>query len=98
MKKVVDLNWQESAVSIAIGKDADMETLKAFVNNPEIPVLVANNPQMLTKYIKWVSAQVSQAVVAPPSKMAEQASIDSRSRVDESLSCCRHPMPKGTTT
>jgi hypothetical protein len=47
------------------------------VNNPEIPVLEANNPQMLVKYIKWVSAQVSQSVVAPPSKSAEQVASDS---------------------
>jgi uncharacterized protein YegL len=80
LKKVLDSNWGKRAarVAIAIGKDADKETLKAFVNNPEIPVLEANNPQMLTKYIKWVSAQVSQAVVAPPSKTAEQSPSDAQ--------------------
>jgi uncharacterized protein YegL len=79
LKKVLDSNWGKRAarVAIAIGKDADKETLRAFVNNPEIPVLEANNPQMLTKYIKWVSAQVSQSVVAPPSKSAEQTASDS---------------------
>ena len=75
LKRLLDQNWgkRASRIAIAIGKDADHEPLKAFVNNPEIPVLQANNPQRLTQYIKWASAVVSKSVVAPPSKTAEAA-------------------------
>ncbi len=79
LKKILSTNWGKRAarVAIAIGPDADHEPLKAFVNNPEFPVLQANNPEQLVKYIKWVSSTVSQSVVAPPSQLAGQKETDS---------------------
>ena len=61
--------WGKRAVkiAIAIGHDADKMVLEEFVNNPELPVLEANNPEALVKYIKWAST-VAKQVSAPFSK------------------------------
>jgi uncharacterized protein YegL len=52
--------WGRKAVriAVAIGDDADEETLSRFVGNKEFPVLHANNPDMLVKRIKWLSTAV----------------------------------------
>jgi uncharacterized protein YegL len=56
----LSLPWGKHAVRIAIsiGEDADDDMLSKFVNNPEIPVLKANNATDLKKYIRWVSTTV----------------------------------------
>jgi len=52
-------------IAIAIGDDADVEVLKRFIDNPEIPPLQANNPETLVNYIKWASTAVITTVSAP---------------------------------
>lgn len=68
LKRLTEQPWGKKAsrIAIAIGRDADHEPLKAFVGNVEIPVLQANNPQDLVKYIKWASTVLSKSVIAPP--------------------------------
>lgn len=70
LQKVLDLPWGKKAVriSIAIGDDADTSVLEKFVNNPEIPVLQANSPEMLVKYIKWASTVVLKSASSPASQ------------------------------
>jgi uncharacterized protein YegL len=77
LKKLMEQGWgkRASRIAIAIGRDADHEPLKAFVGNAEIPILQANNPQDLVKYIKWASAVVSKSVIAPPSKPTGDGSV-----------------------
>jgi len=59
--------WAVKAVrlAIAIGDDADHAPLEAFIDNPEINVLQANNPETLVRYIRWVSTAVLQSASAP---------------------------------
>jgi|JI9StandDraft_1071089.scaffolds.fasta_scaffold58108_2 uncharacterized protein YegL len=59
LKMLFDEPWGKRAirVGIAIGKDARKDKIKKFINNLEIPVLEANNPQDLVRHIKWVSTQ-----------------------------------------
>lgn len=73
LEKLLALPWGKKAVkiAIAIGQDADLEVLKDFVNNKELPVLQANNPQALIKYIKWAST-VAKQVSTPNSKPKEE--------------------------
>ena len=73
LEKLLSLPWGKKAVkiAIAIGQDADLEVLKEFVNNKEIPVLQANNPQALIKYIKWAST-VAKQVSTPNSQVLQE--------------------------
>jgi uncharacterized protein YegL len=68
--KVMATNWGRKAVrlAIAIGADADLGALNAFVGDAERPVLKADNAESLTQYIKWVSTIVVQSVSSPASK------------------------------
>ena len=65
LDKLENTQWGKKAVriSIAIGKDADEVVLKRFNGEKsEIPVLKANNPDQLVKYIKWASTVPVKAV------------------------------------
>lgn len=70
LEELLSLPWGKKAVkiAIAIGSDADTSILQEFVNNNEMPVLQANNPQALIKYIKWAST-VAKQVSAPNSNL-----------------------------
>src|SRR6476659_259960 len=63
--------WGRKAVriAIAIGEDADNEVLKRFIANPELRPLQANNPEALTKYIRWVSTAVQSQPLHRPAKL-----------------------------
>jgi uncharacterized protein YegL len=76
LEKLLALPWGKKAVkiAIAIGQDADLEVLRDFVNNKELPVLQANNPQALIKYIKWAST-VAKQVSTPNSKPKEESTL-----------------------
>ena len=54
LKKLLSEPWGKKAVrlAIAIGEDAERSVLEKFINNPEIPVLQANNPETLIKCIR----------------------------------------------
>lgn len=70
VRDLLDLPWGKRAVriAVAIGEDADSDALRAFVANPEIPVLQANNAETLVNYIKWASTAVLKAASAPASQ------------------------------
>lgn len=76
LEKLLAMPWGKKAVkiAIAIGQDADEEVLKEFVNHPEMPVLKANNPGALVKYIKWAST-VTKQVSMPQSQVTAQSAI-----------------------
>jgi uncharacterized protein YegL len=76
LRTLLNLPWGKKAVriAIAIGEDADHEVLERFINNPEIPVLQANNPEVLKKHIRWVSTTVLKTASSPPSQVGAGAS------------------------
>jgi uncharacterized protein YegL len=45
-------------VALAIGDDADIETLRRFVNNPEWPVIRAHEVAKIRNFFRWVSLSV----------------------------------------
>jgi uncharacterized protein YegL len=63
--------WGVKAVriAIAIGEDADLNTLETFIGNRELKPLQANNAEALVQYIRWVSTVVLEAVSSPPSQV-----------------------------
>ncbi|WP_446787118.1 vWA domain-containing protein [Macellibacteroides fermentans] len=42
-------------LALGIGADADYTMLKEYINNPEIPVIKANDATGITKFFKWVT-------------------------------------------
>ena len=46
-------------LAMGIGSDANYAILKAFVNNPEIPVIRANNNNTIATFFNWVTMSVS---------------------------------------
>lgn len=42
-------------LALGIGGDADYGMLKTFINNPEIPVIKANDAAGITKFFRWVT-------------------------------------------
>ena len=73
LNQLLSLPWGKKAVklAIAIGSDADKEVLARFIDHPEIPVLEANNPAALVKYIKWAST-VTKQVSMPHSQVNKE--------------------------
>ncbi len=47
--------------------------LKKFIANPELRPLQANNPEALTKYIRWVSTAVLKSASSPASQSVESS-------------------------
>jgi len=67
-------------MGIAIGKDANIDVLEKFVDNPEIPVLNANNSEQLTVYLEW-SGTLALIASSPPSKPSKAGSKEGKSNV-----------------
>lgn len=84
--------WGDKAVRIAIsiGKDADDEVLKRFVNNPAIPVLQANNADALINHIRWVSTVALQTSSQPTQADMAHSFITAQERAGSP------PIPKAT--
>lgn len=70
LRELMEQPWGKKAVRIAIsiGTDADDEVLQKFIGHSELKPLQANNPEMLVKYIKWVSTAVLKSASAPASQ------------------------------
>jgi len=70
LKLLMDQPWGKKAVriAIAIGQDADVDVLQKFIGNAEFAPLLANNPETLVKYIKWVSTAVLKSASSPASQ------------------------------
>jgi uncharacterized protein YegL len=78
--------WAKHSIrlGIAIGADADLGTIRQFIDHAEIEPLVANNAEDLVKYIRWVSTQVLKAASAPastPQGAATQSTQSAQSAV-----------------
>jgi uncharacterized protein YegL len=73
LRTLMDQQWGKKAVriAIAIGDDADKDTLQRFIGHPELEPLRANNAESLVKYIKWVSTAVLQSASSPTSQTTE---------------------------
>jgi uncharacterized protein YegL len=69
LKFLMEIPWARRAVriGIAIGSDADQDTLRKFIANPEIQPLQANNAETLVNYIRWASTAVLKAASSPAS-------------------------------
>jgi uncharacterized protein YegL len=69
LQALLNVPWGRRAVrqAIAIGQDADQETLRKFVDNPEKPVLRVDNAEQLVRYFRYVSTSVT---ATPPGKEA----------------------------
>jgi uncharacterized protein YegL len=69
---LMDLPWGKKAVriAIAVGEDADQETLQQFIGHTEIKPLQANNAEQLVKYIKWVSTAILKSTSSPASQIS----------------------------
>lgn len=69
LQVLLNVPWGKRAVrqAIAIGQDADHETLRKFVDNPERPVLRVDNSEQLVRYFRYVSTSVT---ATPPGKEA----------------------------
>lgn len=46
-------------LAMGIGEDVDMNILKAFINNDEIPVICAKDNNTISKFFEWVTMSVS---------------------------------------
>ncbi len=70
LRTLMDQPWGKKAVriAIAIGDDADKDTLQRFIGHPELEPLRANNAEALVKYVKWVSTAVLQSASSPTSQ------------------------------
>ena len=42
-------------LALGIGEDADVEMLKAFIDNPEIPVIKTKDASGIARFFKWVT-------------------------------------------
>lgn len=56
-------------LAMGIGCDVDMNILKAFINNDEIPVISAKDNNTISKFFEWVTMSVSvRSVSANPNQ------------------------------
>jgi uncharacterized protein YegL len=83
LQALFDIPWGKRAVrqAIAIGQDADHETLKKFIDNIERPVLRADNAEQLVRYFRYVSTAVAGA---PPGKQPAPAPVAAGQTFDDS--------------
>lgn len=67
LQALFDVPWGKRSIrqAIAIGQDADQETLRKFIDNGERPVIRADNAEQLVRYFRYVSTSVA---AAPPGK------------------------------
>lgn len=67
LQEFLNERWGAASVRLAlgVGHDADMNALRRFVNNEEIPLLRADNPEQLVEYIIWASKAASRGASMP---------------------------------
>jgi uncharacterized protein YegL len=82
LQVLLNVPWGKRAVrqAIAIGQDADHETLRKFVDNPERPVLRVDNAEQLVRYFRYVSTSVTATPpgreTPPPTPTVQQPAYD----------------------
>ena len=75
LRALMNEPWGKRAVriAIAVGQDADKDTLQKFIDHPELRPLEANNAETLVRYIKWASTAVLKAASSPASQIGTPA-------------------------
>jgi len=70
LQELIKLRWAQKSIrlAIAIGSDADTTVLQKFIGNVEIKPFVANNSDMLMKYVRWVSTAAINCASLPKSR------------------------------
>jgi uncharacterized protein YegL len=82
LQALLEVPWGRRAIrqAIAIGQDADQETLRKFVDNPEKPVLRVDNAEQLVRYFRYISTSVT---ATHPGKEAAAAPVVSAPSTDD---------------
>ncbi|GAB3868994.1 hypothetical protein GCM10028801_45630 [Nocardioides maradonensis] len=52
-------------LALGVGRDADMNALRRFIGDEDIPLLRADNPEQLVEYIVWASKAASKVASRP---------------------------------
>ncbi len=68
-------------LALGIGEGTNYQMLNAFINNPEIPVIRANDLATITKFFQWVTYSISKRSVS--SNPNEAVLEDPKQRFDE---------------
>ena len=71
LQRILSGKRTQAAVKLplSIGDDANIEILKCFKNNDQIPVIFAKDTEIISKYFKWVTMSVSvRSVSANPNE------------------------------
>ena len=65
-------------LALGIGKDANMNMLKAYVNNNSVPVFKAHDASVITTFFEWVTMSVSVKSINPENNnvFADQNTLD----------------------
>jgi uncharacterized protein YegL len=82
LQALLEVPWGRRAMrqAIAIGQDADQETLRKFVDNPDKPVLRVDNAEQLVRYFRYISTSVT---ATPPGKEAAAVPVVSVPSIDD---------------
>lgn len=51
-------------LALGIGVDAEYNLLRAFINNPQIPIIKAQEAATITKFFKWVTQSITRKSVS----------------------------------
>ncbi len=67
LQEFLSERWGAASVRLAlgVGRDADMNSLRRFVGNEDVPLLRADNPEQLVEYIIWASKAASRGASMP---------------------------------
>jgi len=73
LKALMAQPWAKKAVrlAVAIGQDADLDVLQAFIGDPNVKPMQACNATALAHYIEWASTAVVSSASTPASSAAD---------------------------
>ena len=71
LSEFLALPWGKMSIrtAIGIGQDADYSVLEKFISNPEIPVLKAENPEQLARYIGFNTVTAIASASSPATRI-----------------------------
>ncbi|MDA8039044.1 MAG: tellurium resistance protein [Actinomycetota bacterium] len=74
LRQLLDEPWGRRAVrlAVAIGRDADGDILRQFIDDPKVAPLVANSPEVLARQIRWASTVGLDTASAPRVGMVDR--------------------------
>lgn len=87
LQRLLALPWGQRSIrmAIAIGHDADYETLNRFIGDPTLEPITAANPEQLVLALRWATTHVARAAstLAPPGPPPAQLATAWTSVTDE---------------